>query len=466
MTLQELQELAAGGESERVEFKRSTGQRTDAAKSVCAMLNGLGGFVVFGVAPDGRLVGQQVSAQTLEQIVGELRRIEPPVFPEIETVPVGSGLDAVVLRVTGGGGPYTYEGRAYLRHGPTTQLMPRERYERVLLEHMNASHRWENRPAGLGIEDLDAREIVRTVEEAIRRQRMEDPATRDPEELLLGLGLIHEGHLLNAAVVLFAKADRLLPQYPQCVLRMARFRGRDKTEFIDNRQEFGNAFDLLIRAQRFLRDHLPVAGRIVPNVFERIDDPLYPPAALREALANALCHRDYGATGGAVSVAIYDDRLEISSTGIFPFGITPADLIRTHASRPWNPLIAQVFYRRGVIEQWGRGTLKIRELTEQAGLPLPEFECTGGEVIVSFRPAGYVAPSRVGHELTPLQRQLLEILASSGPARLKEIKAALAADIPERTVQSNLTLLRELALVDSYGKGPGARWMLKGVVPA
>ena len=115
----------------------------------------------------------------------------------------------------------------------------------------------------------------------------------------------------------------LLPNYPQCALRMARFRGSDKSEFLDNRQEIGNAFDLFQRAQRFVRDHLPVAGRVLPNVFERVDDPLYPPAALREAVANALCHRDYSIAGGVVSIAIFDDRLEISSTGVLPFDLTP-----------------------------------------------------------------------------------------------------------------------------------------------
>ncbi|MHB9038896.1 MAG: ATP-binding protein [Armatimonadota bacterium] len=113
---------------------------------------------------------------------------------------------------------------------------------------------------------------------------------------------------------------------------MARFRGVDKTEFIDNRLEHGNAFDLFQRAQRFFRDHLPVAGRIVPGLFERVDDPLYPPAALREAVANALCHRDYAKAGGSVSIAIFDDRLEISSSGILPFDLTPDDLLRPHAS--------------------------------------------------------------------------------------------------------------------------------------
>ena len=463
MNLAEMRSLVADGESDRVEFKRSTGQRTDAAKTVCAMLNSLGGFVFFGVSDRGEIVGQQVSAHTLEEVVQELRRIEPPAFPDIETVALENGNTVIALRVPGGGGPYTYDGRSYMRHGPTTSIMPREQYERRLLERMHATHRWENRPAeGIGIADLDHAEIVRTIDEAIRRQRMEDPGTRDPQELLTGLGLMMDGQLLNAAVVLFCKADRLLPNYPQCLLRMARFRGTDKSEFIDNRQEVGNAFDLLQRGQRFLRDHLPVAGRIVPDVFERIDDPLYPPAALREALANALCHRDYSIVGGAVSIAIYDDRLEVSSTGTLPFGLTPEDLTRPHTSRPWNPLIAQVFYRRGIIEAWGRGTIKMAELTEQAGLAPPEFESSVGEVLVRFRTTRYVPPTRIAHDLSPLQREVLEVLARTGPASLKQIRGDLSKDIPRRTVQDNLQMLRTLGLVDVSGLATAARWALKG----
>lgn len=465
MNLQSLATLVARGESEKLELKRSTGQRSEAMKTVCAMLNGMGGFVVFGASDRGELVGQDVSPRTLEDVANELRRIEPPAFPDVETVDLENGRSVVVLRVPGGasGGPYTYDGRPYLRRGPTTEVMPRERYERLLLERMHASHRWENQPAyRFGLDDLDHGEITRTIDEAIRRRRMDEPGTRDPERLLLGLGLIREGQLLNAAVVLFARAERLLPYYPQCLLRMARFRGRDKTEFLDNRQEMGNAFDLFVRAQRFLRDHLPVAGRIVPNLFERVDDPLYPPAALREALANALCHRDYSIGGGAISVAVYDDRLEISSTGILPFDLTPEDLTRPHVSRPWNPLIAQAFYRRGIIEAWGRGTNKMIELTEQAGLAAPEFECRAGEVLVRFRPTRYVPPTRVGHDLSALQREILEILAVSGPISRATLRAALRTVAADRTIQENLSLLRHLGLVESAGRGPAILWMLTG----
>jgi ATP-dependent DNA helicase RecG len=205
----------------------------------------------------------------------------------------------------------------------------------------------------------------------------------------------------------------------------------------------------------------------VPDLFERVDDPLYPPAALREALANALCHRDYSIGRGAVSLAIYDDRLEISSTSSLPFGLTPEDLTRPHASRPWNPLIAQVFYRRGIIEGCGvdegdGGTIKMAELTEQAGLAPPEFESSAGEVLVRFRPTRYVPPTRVTHDVTPLQRELLDVLAQAGSSQLKQIMANPGSETPERTVQDNLQVPRRFGLVVTTGVGRGAYWRLRG----
>ncbi|MCO5178263.1 MAG: putative DNA binding domain-containing protein [Thermomicrobiales bacterium] len=465
MNANDIAELIARGESADLEFKKSTGQRTDAARTICAMLNGIGGFVVFGITPERKIIGQDVSEKTMEDLHHEFQKIEPPAFPHIDTLPLPSGKKVLILSVTGSAGSelYTYDGRPYHRQGPTTSRMPRAQYDRLLIERMHAFRRWENQAASaVTVDDLDLEEIERTIQESIRRGRMDDPGTRDPVEILIGLGLIHDGQLLNAAVVLFGRSERLMPLYPQCILRMARFRGNDKNEFIDNRQEYGNAFQLLIRAQRFLRDHLPVAGRVVPNLFERVDDPLYPTEALREALANALCHRDYGVPGGAVSIAIFDDRLEISSTGLLPFGLTPDDLIRPHRSRPWNPLIAQVFYRRGIIEQWGRGTLKMAELTERAGLVPPEFESSGGEVLVRFRPTRYVPPTRISHILNPLQRDVLEILSRLGPSHLHTIVSNLSIPTPERTIQDNLQMLRRLGMVDVVGRGRGARWLLLG----
>jgi len=311
----DIDRFVSDDESEIQEFKTrtSSGCLTTGTETLCAFLNTRGGRLLFGVEPDGTIAGQDVSDKTIREVAGALNGIEPPAFPAIEQVDIGTG-KAVILVTTDRGPrrPYSVKGKAFRRVGTTTVEMDRDAYNEMLLEELHSTSRWENQPAaGWKVKDLDQDEVVRTVDEGIRRGRIVDPGTRDTKELLRGLGLLKDGSLLRAAVVLFARADRILPDFPQCRVRLARFKGIDKTEFIDNRQFEDNAFRLLQISDQFLRQHLPVAGKIVPDLFERQDDPIYPPEALREALANAFCHRDYAVGGGSVDVAIYDDRLVV-----------------------------------------------------------------------------------------------------------------------------------------------------------
>lgn len=464
ISISQLQEWVRTGESETLEFKRTTGERRAGTQTLCGMLNHRGGRVLFGVEPDGRIIGQMVSDHTVEEVAQELKEIDPPVFPSIERVDVTEGRQVLVVTVSAGTNrPYNYKGQAYRRVGNTTPELSSHGFQQMLLERLHGERRWENEPAeGWAVTDLEASEIIRTLEESIRRGRADDPGVRDPAEVLRGLGLMRGGQLLRAAVVLFGKAEQLEPRMPQCLLRVARFRGRDKTEFLDNRQFHGNAFDLLLRAERFLRENLPVAGRIQPGLFERVDDPLYPPVALRETLANAVCHRDYSIGGGSIAVALFDDRLEITSSGTLHFGLTTEALFQPHESLPWNPLIARVFYRRGVIEAWGRGTIKIAELVARAGLPQPEIEEAGGCVVVRFRPSRYVAPSRVAQDVTERQRRVLEVLAAgaSGGIALREIAAQLTNHTP-RALREDLSVLQTLGLAKTTGWGAGAKWKLR-----
>lgn len=210
------------------------------------------------------------------------------------------------------------------------------------------------------IKNLDKREIQTTLDTAIGLGRLEPTGRRDAESILRGLELIREDKLLNGAVALYGKSDRLKTLYPQFSIRLARFRGVNRlADFSDNRQYWGHAFSLVRRAQTFLMDHVPIARRVVSGKLVREDQPLYPPRATREALANALCHRDYTVPGGAVAVAMYDDHLDITNPSALHFGIMPQKLKGPHESRPWNPNIACVFYRAGIIERWGSGTLNI-----------------------------------------------------------------------------------------------------------
>ena len=462
MNIDYITTLAASSESETLEFKETTGKRREATMTVCAFLNQGGGRVLFGVTPKGVVAGQQVSERTIEEISAELQRIDPPAFPTVERVPVDGDREVIVVSTgQGASRPYSYRGIAYRRVGNTTLAMSADEYSRMLFERMHSEQRWENLPAtGWSVGDLDVAEIRLTVAEAVRRGRLDEPVSREPTDMLRGLGLLRDGALLRAAAVLFGSAERLEFEMPQCLLRVARFRGLDRMEFLDNRQFNGNAFTLLTNAERFLRETLPIAGRFEPDRFERIDEPLYPPLATREALANALCHRDYSIGGGSVGVAVYDDRLEVTSPGPLHFGLTPEDLFGPHESRPWNPLIARTFYRRGTIEEWGSGTLKMAEMVSDAGLPVPEIEDDGMTVTVRFRHGQFV-PKRPRREVSPAERrdEILALLdgAQDGLTR-REIHDRLGPSVSERQVRRALEELRDRGLVVSTARGPLTRW--------
>jgi ATP-dependent DNA helicase RecG len=281
------------GEGPTLEFKRSTGEMKEAMQALCAFLNGCGGMVLFGVRPDGALDGQEVTDQTLRDIAQAAERFEPAAHLSVHRIKAKAGRDVVVLAVDRGVGirPFNYEGRAYERMGSTTRRMPQAKYEKALLDHAHDTRRWENEPAeGVGFPDLDRDEVFRIVEAAKSAGRLIGPVGTKLADVLDRLKLRRESRILQAAVVLFGK--EFLPDYPQCELRMARFRGTDKTEFLDQRHVRAPAFKLLEEAQIFCQRHFPVPGKIVPGRLQRIDTPLIPPDAVREILVNALIHRD------------------------------------------------------------------------------------------------------------------------------------------------------------------------------
>ena len=461
MTLDQIKALVASGESETLEFKATTGTQREAAATVCAMLNQRGGHVLFGVTPQGAVVGQSIGDRTIEDVSAEIQRIDPPAFPEIERIQVSANREVTAVRIAPGSSqPYQYRNVAYRRVGNTTRSMSAAEHNRMLFERMHAEQRWENQPAaGWTVDDLDLAEIRNTIAEAVRIGRLDEPGTREPEDLLRGLGLMRGGVLFRAAAALFGKRERLESDMPQCLLRVARFRGLDRSEFLDNRQFNGNAFVLLASAERFLRDTLPIASRFESGRMQRIDEPLYPPLATREALANALCHRDYALGGGSIGLAIYDDRLEVTSTGPLHFGLTPDDLFGPHESRPWNPLIARTFYRRGIIEEWGRGTIRMANVATSMGLPRPEIEERGDCVTVRFRRKDASFVRQAGAGLTEQQDEVLALLRHSGGGlALREIRSLLDGQLSDSQLRRCLAALRAAGLARATGHGRGARW--------
>lgn len=462
MDIGHVEELLRADENDRLEFKRSTGQLRSAMHALCGFLNGEGGRVLIGVTPDRRVVGQQVSDSTLQTIASEIRRFEPPAPILLERVRVEEpGLEVLVLVVdpSDESRPYIYDGRAYQRIGSTVSIMPQAKYERLLLERAHGRRRWENAEAeGYHVEDMDEEEVLRTMRVGVERRRIPESAERDPRGFLSRLKLLSDGAPLNAAVVLFGK--RFMPEFPQCELRMARFRGDDKSAFLDERQARGHLFGLLDEAILFLERHLPVTGSVEPGSLERTETMAFPPDALREALVNAFCHRDYSIPGGSVRLAIYDDMLEIWSDGGLPPGITVDDLGRDHPSVLRNPIIADVLYRRGLVERWGRGTQRIIELCLEGGHPHPEFVERSGSVGVRFLSRGYTAPLRIAYDLSDRQREILDIVSSIDEIPFRRIRERMSDPPADRTVRGDLSFLKGVGLIDSKGFGRGAVWFL------
>lgn len=463
MNLAELEEIIQKGESEILEFKKSTSLLHATAETLCGFLNGKGGKVLIGITSERKLIGQHVSDNTLQEIAAILAKFEPPVAIELDCIPVKDRKEVIVLtalpRKTDV--PYTWEGRAYQRIGSTTSRMPQQTYQKLLFERDHNNHRWETGIAiGYNLNDLDSEEILRTIRLGAETCRLPEYQGDSLVSILERLSLKKGEHLLNAAIVLFGK--KFMPDYPQCQLRLARFKGLDKSEFIDQNQLFGNAFHLLEEAMIFLRRHLPVAGKILPDVLERKDEPLFPIEALREALVNAFCHRIYSHPGGAVSVAVFDDRLEIWNDGTLPFGLTPADLKKDHMSHQRNPLITSIFYNRGLIEKWGRGTQKIVRLCVEAGHPEPEFLEQANSFVIRFLPSGYLAPHRIAHNLSDRQRIILQSLSNAFNKALTfaEIKSKFQNPPADRTLRDDFQHLKRLKLVQVSGIGRGAKWSL------
>ena len=487
MDINTLKALVSSGESEVAEFKKTTAQLQRAGETLCGMLNGRGGQVLIGVSAEGRVLGQMLSDKTSRETAAVLQKFEPPVLIMQTVIKLTDDKSVLILEADPNktDRPYTFDGRAYQRIGSTTSTMPQVIYQRLLIERVYSTTRWEMYPArSYSIDDLDSEEILRTVRIGIAAGRLPEATGHNIPDILGRLDVLEDGCLNHAAVVLFG--TRFSPEYPQCQLRLARFRGVDKSEFLDNKQVEGNAFRLFEEAMLFLRRHLPVAGRILPGVIERVDEPLFPLEALREALVNAFCHRDYSVVGGAVNLAIYDDRLEIWSEGLLPPDIRPEDLKREHSSNPRNLTISKVFHKRGMFEEWGRGTQKIVRLCVEAGHPEPEFGQQAGSVWVRFLPGNYTIPHHTAHdlgvqqspsynpaldrpqpqprravpELTARQEDILQIVADHGPLPLREIMNKTKQSSASVTVRKDLYYMKTLGLVDSTGHGHGAKWLI------
>ncbi|MCC6747123.1 MAG: putative DNA binding domain-containing protein [Deltaproteobacteria bacterium] len=419
-TLTALQSLIAQGESATLELKRSTAELKRAGETLCAFLNGEGGKVLIGVGPDGRLVGQEVADSTLRDIAAMLGRFEPPVRVEMSRVDVESGRQVIVLEAVPSRqfAPFVFESKPYKRVGSTTTVMSQEEYARLLLDRNHSRYRWENQPAvGVRLEDLDREEILRTRATSIEQRRLSAGTSMDVGDILDRLGLRIDGQVTQAAQMLYG--TKFLPDYPQALLKLGRFRGTKITgDILDNKQEYLQAFAMVREAIAWLDRTLPLSARFPKGAINREDRLPVPAEALREIVINAVIHRDVSNPSSYVAIAVFDDRIEVRSIGDFPSGVHAEQLAREHLSVRRNPLIAEAFHRTGAIEAWGRGTNRVIEACRAYGIPDPDFLGEAGAVTVTFRAevvAGATPRDQAGTKLglSRDQVQVLELAAES-----------------------------------------------------
>jgi ATP-dependent DNA helicase RecG len=332
---------------------------------VAAFANTEGGHLLFGVRDSGEIIGVTVGRTTRERVVNMIRdNTDPVLYPSVEYVEV-QGTTVIVATVEESDNkPHLAFGRAYRRVGAVDVQMTRDEYERLLLQRRQVEFDCQLVEAAT-YADLDEAKLEWYIRQRAERRGVRAPAT-SPQETLINLGaLVGEGGELvpTKGGLLFFGGD---PQrfIPHSEVRIARFKGTTMGHFIDSADLRGTLPAMIDEAEHFIRRNTRVAAKVVG--FKRREISEYPYEAVREAICNAVCHRDYFMDGSTVRIMIFDDRIEVNSPGPLPPGVTVENIDRKHVLR--NKLIANYLYDIYYIEKWGTGITKpVLSLPKECG---------------------------------------------------------------------------------------------------
>lgn len=374
-------------ESETVELKKSLAELKEGLVSIAAILNKHGaGELWFGVAANGQAVGLDVTDKTLRDLSQAIAaHIEPKVYPQVSTQTV-SGKTCIHVRFDGQNAPYFAHGRAYMRVADEDRQLSASELEVIILDKNQNALRWDTRALDKPWPDLDTPKIKSFAQRAHLQWNTlgEDDETR-LAQALTKLELLQKGELCNAARLFFANAP--------IQLRCAVFGTTDTVTIIDRHDFNGDILALVEEAQKYILKNIHIGMRL--EGLYRVDVPEISMDALREAIINAFCHRDWR-DPDYVQIAIFKDRVEIRNPGTLYGGLTIEDLHRGNVSKRRNPLIADLFRRIEMVESWGRGMTLIHQ-----SAPSVTFRQVAGLFIASFARPSYIEGGNAEHPETP-----------------------------------------------------------------
>ncbi len=301
----------------------------------------------------------------------------------------------------------------------------------------------------------------------LRKAKYERNFDIEPEtpvkEVLIRLKLLKDNKLTTSAVLLFGKNPQKF--FLQTGVRCARFKGVTPADFIDMKIIEGNFFDLLENTEEFILSHIKKAAKIV--MFKREEVWEYPPNAIREAIVNAIVHRDY-LIHGSIRVGIYDNRIEINSPGKLPEPLTPKMLKEEHESILRNPLLANAFFLTKDVEQWGKGTNKIVKWCVEHGLKEPDFEDIGGGFLVKLHaPEDILSliPDKTKVNLQEIglnERQIKALkLMVNEKGKMTNKQYCENFNVSRQTATRDLQELMEKNQIAEKGKGRGRYYIAK-----
>ncbi|MCL2152276.1 MAG: putative DNA binding domain-containing protein [Oscillospiraceae bacterium] len=470
-----------GKETETLEFKKTTGELKEAVISIVSILNKSGkGEVYFGIKNDGSVLGQQIGDATLRDISKAISdSLKPQIFPTIDMVAID---DKECIRVTFSGTqqPYYAFGRAYIRVADEDKQMSPDELEGFIIRKHEQTSNWDSSPSQIGISDVDAAVLEKYIDKANTAGRLDYQYT-DAKDILSRLRLIENEVLNNTADVMFGKQPRL-------EIQMAIFATTEKLTFNDIYRAEGRVLDLVDIAERYIRNAMRYRVIIDGSQISRKEIPEIPHVAIREALLNSFCHKNYR-TPQNNEVAIFSNRIEIYNPGTFPVGVTPEDYIKGEGRTIHrNPLLAQIMYFSKDIERFGTGLKRIADTCDEAGIKFKFVSDYYGFTVVFYRPPLWTSDriddnigdsicnnigdsigdsigNNIGDSIgdreivNGTQVKIIELMREN-----PHISANLLAQkigIAKRNIEVQIKSLKEHGHIEREGAAFGGRWIVK-----